>query len=272
MLLDKSQLSLLVIDDDDMGRDILNRRLQREDFNVEMAASGKAALQKMTLEKFDVVLLDLMMPDMSGDEVLEEIRKMPSMADAVVIMLTADNSRESVTACLTGSADDYIVKPYDFLMLKTRIWQAVQSRPISNRGLLADKALLVSKRILIVDDIEYNREMLSRRCKQFGCITECVDSGEAALQRMEVRYFDVVLLDIHMEGMDGIDVLKAIRAQDKYADLPVIMVSAEEDEAILANCVAEGASDYISKPYNPVVIRARMQACLRALMPAEDKA
>lgn len=272
MLLDKSQLSLLVVDDDDMGRDILTRRLMREDFNVESAASGKSALHKMSLEKFDVVLLDLMMPDMSGDQVLDEIRKMPAMAGAVVIMLTADNSRESVNACLTGSADDYIVKPYDYLMLKSRIWQAVKSRPISNRGLLADKALLVSKRVLIVDDVEYNREMLSRRCKQFGCVTECVDSGAAALQRIEARPFNVVLLDIHMDGMNGVEVLKAIRAQDRFADLPVIMVSAEEDEEILAECVAAGATDYISKPYNPVIIRARMQACLRALFPAEEKA
>ena len=271
-MLDKSQLTILVVDDDEMGLDVLTRRLTREEFNVESAASGQSALKKMALEKFDVVLLDLMMPDMSGDQVLSEIRKMPSMSDAVVIMLTADNSRESVTACLEGTANDYIVKPYDYLSLKSRIWQAVKSRPLTNRGLLSDKSLLVSKRVLIVDDNEDIRNLLACRCKQFGSVPECVNRGEAALQRLDARHFDIVLLDIHMPGMNGIEVLKKIREQERFAELPVLMVSAEDNEEILAECIHAGASDYIAKPFNAVVVRARMQACLRAQEQAEDSA
>jgi len=263
MLLDKSQLSILLIDDDEMGLDMLERRLHREEFNVETANCGAAAIERIEVEKFDVILLDLMMPDMSGDEVLEKIRASKKTGNAVVIMLTADSDRESVNRCLTCGADDYIVKPYDFLLLKTRIWRALKGRPISNRGNLSDKELLVGKHVLIVDDDENNRDILTRRCEQFGCLVESVTNGEDALQAVSEKSFDAVLLDIHMPGMDGVEVLKTIRSQQELDELPVMMVSAEDNPKVLTECVLAGASDYISKPFNAAVIRGRLQTCLR---------
>jgi CheY-like chemotaxis protein len=91
---------LLVVDDNEMNRDMLSRRLQRQNHTVKVAENGRAALEMMEAEEFDVVLLDIMMPEMNGYETLAQIKSNPTMAHIPVIMITAVDEIESVAQCI----------------------------------------------------------------------------------------------------------------------------------------------------------------------------
>ncbi len=112
---------ILVVDDNDDNRDLLSRRLEREGFRVLTAANGSSALRMCEEYDFDLVLLDLMMPDMSGIDVLKVLRRTRSALELPVIMVSADSQSESIVKALNNQANDYITKPIDFPVALARI-------------------------------------------------------------------------------------------------------------------------------------------------------
>ncbi len=117
-------------------------------------------------------------------------------------------------------------------------------------------------RILIVDDVEENRAVLARRLQREGYDVDSVASGEEALRRVTQGGFDLVLLDVLMPGMDGFAVLERIKSSPDTRSLPVIMISALDDLASVVRCIEHGAEDYLTKPFDPVLLRARIGASL----------
>lgn len=116
--------------------------------------------------------------------------------------------------------------------------------------------------VLVVDDDEGNRDVLSRRLLRDGCEVMLAESGQQAL-RMARRYsFDLILLDIMMPEMDGIMVLTELRNDPKLRRLPVVMITAVDDIESVVRCLELGADDYLMKPFNPVLLRARVNALL----------
>ena len=117
-------------------------------------------------------------------------------------------------------------------------------------------------KILIVDDNDSNRELLDRRLKsyQFECYQ--ASGGIEALEILDAKDIDLVLLDVLMPDMNGIEVLNEIRKSDLQSDLPVIMVSGFDDVRSVAKCIAIGASDYLSKPVDGIVLGAKVVAAL----------
>ena len=112
---------LLVVDDNEMNRDMLSRRLSRRGHTVVMAENGQKALELIEQQSFDVILLDIMMPGISGIEVLEIIRQSYSASDLPVIMATAKGDSEDVVAALKLGANDYVIKPLDFPIVLARV-------------------------------------------------------------------------------------------------------------------------------------------------------
>ena len=116
--------------------------------------------------------------------------------------------------------------------------------------------------LLVVDDNETNRDVLSRRLQMQGYQTDTATDGAAALAALEAREFDMVLLDIMMPDMDGYEVLERMKDNEKTRDLPVIMISAIGDLDSVVRCIEMGADDYLAKPFNPTLLKARVSACL----------
>jgi PAS domain S-box-containing protein len=121
---------------------------------------------------------------------------------------------------------------------------------------------LTDGRILIVDDESLNREVLIRRLQREGCRPTGARSGAEALALLRREEFDVILLDIQMPEMNGIEVLQALKQDAQLKHLPVVMLSALTDVDRVARCIELGAEDYLPKPINAVLLRARLGACL----------
>src|SRR3984957_9450521 len=119
-----------------------------------------------------------------------------------------------------------------------------------------------SGRILVVDDNAGNREMLSRRLDREGYTVDTAANGREALEKLEAGGFDLVLLDIVMPELDGFAVLQSIRADQRWKEVAVIMISALDEIRSVVRCIEMGAEDYLPKPFDPVLLRARIGAIL----------
>jgi CheY-like chemotaxis protein len=263
--MEKSNVSVLVVDDNKINRDLLSRRLVNEEYIVHVASSGMDALKLLEVEKFDIILLDIRMPGMDGYEVLAWIKNNPVHTETPVIMLTASNERESVVKSIEMGAADYMVKPYDMAVIKTRIWKYVHSTELQQKF---DKTIDMNEaNILVVDDDEMNRDILCHRVESFGCKVDVAENGIQALEMIDGNNrYHLVLLDINMPEMSGIDVLRHIKVNPVTAETAVIMVSANDNEELLRECITQGAIDYINKPYNAVVLRARVVPVIHSVL------
>jgi CheY-like chemotaxis protein len=116
--------------------------------------------------------------------------------------------------------------------------------------------------ILVVDDNPVNCDLLTRRLERQGYHAIAVESGEGALQLLEVEKFDLILLDLLMPGMSGIEVLEHLKQDPVLRNIPVIVLSALDDMEKIVRCVLLGADDYLFKPFNPVLLKARIAASL----------
>ena len=259
--------SILVVDDEEPNRDILSRRLVKEGYSVTVADGGRAALDMLRLERYDLVLLDIMMPEIDGYEVLKRIRTEPALHDTPVIMVTALSEESSIKRCLALGATDYVGKPFELTFLKSRIRQAVHALSnMRSSNTLADGATAT---LLVVEDDEMNRELLVRRLRKDGYTAHAAGSGAEALSLLDKQAYDLILLDIMMAQMDGYQTLQKIRAREKLKDTPIIMVSALGDAASIARCMELGANDYIMKPYNATALRERVLKLLANKHPVQ---
>jgi serine phosphatase RsbU (regulator of sigma subunit) len=116
--------------------------------------------------------------------------------------------------------------------------------------------------ILVVDDVEANRELLTRRLQRQGHIVDVAENGQQALDLVRSGTWDLVLLDVMMPVLDGIGALTALKADDTTRHVPVIMISANTELETVVKCIELGAEDYLPKPFDPVLLRARVGASL----------
>jgi adenylate cyclase len=116
--------------------------------------------------------------------------------------------------------------------------------------------------ILVVDDVEANRDLLLRRLTRDGHRVVSVPGGQQALQALANDEFDLVLLDLMMPDINGFDVLMRMKVDERLRHIPVIMVTGLADTESAVRCIEAGAEDYLPKPFNPILLRARINACL----------
>lgn len=133
-------------------------------------------------------------------------------------------------------------------------------RPLGAAALADPRA--ASSHVLVVDDNAANRDLLSRRLQREGYQVTSASDGAAALALIATEGFDLVLLDLMMPGMNGFEVLNRLKADASTRHLPVIMISALDELDSTVRCIEAGAEDYLPKPFNPVLLRARIGACL----------
>ncbi len=117
----EANYSILIVDDNEMNRDLLSRRLTRQGYKVSIASNGVEALEAVRSQKFNLMLLDVMMPEMNGYQVLEQLKANGELNAMPVIMISALDEQESIERCLELGASDYLTKPFNPMQLKTTV-------------------------------------------------------------------------------------------------------------------------------------------------------
>jgi len=140
-------------------------------------------------------------------------------------------------------------------MVQAAAGSGSEAKPAASRDILSDPGF-----ILAVDDRQENRELVARNLGRLGHFVITAGSGEEALHALEQSDVDVVLLDLLMPGMDGRDVLRRIKDHPVWRATPVIVISGSQDMDGIIECIEAGADDYLFKPFNPVLLQARIKA------------
>ena len=201
--------------------------------------------------------MDMSLPIMDGWEATRQIKASPATRGIPVIALTAHAMAGDREKALGAGCDDYEMKPVDMNRLLPKM-QALLTRHAP-----APVAVPSSEpTILVVDDNGMNREVLLRRLEREGYRVITADSGSQALELIQQAHFDLVLLDVMMPEMNGLEVLGILRAAFSLIELPVIMVTARDQSEDVVTALQMGANDYLSKPLNYPIVFARIQTQL----------
>ena len=163
---------------------------------------------------------------------------------------------------LVAMTDSGAIGTRDSLPLFVTSQQDLVGQVIASIGPARSRPQSQPSRILVVDDILANRELLSRRLSRDGHVVCMVDGGASALELLAQTPFDLVLLDLMMPDMNGFEVLVRLKEDPALRNIPVIMISALDEIDSTVRCIEAGAEDYIPKPFNPVLLTARIEATL----------
>ena len=237
---------ILVIDDDIVNLKIAEHVLEK-DYNVTCAKSGMEGIDILKSNDIDLVLLDLYMPDMNGMDVLAKIREDASISAVKVVILTSSGMKTDVTEAIQLGALDFIKKPFFPTEFLDRI----------------KKVLNIAKKdnILVVDDDKMNLAIVHKMLGIRYDVT-CVSSGMDAISYLNNNVPDMILLDLHMPEMNGLEVLEKIREQDNLSDIPVVFLTADNDRKTEIDIFKAGAMDFIQKPFIAEVVIQRISRIL----------
>lgn len=247
--------TILVADDDDLVRELLVSEFIRANCHIMQASDGAVVLdiiKSCTLhadaEKPDLILLDMNMPTVNGFEVLKKLKSTAATQNIPVIMLTRRDEDDSIINAISFGAVDYVTKPFEMPDLIARITEQLASR---------------KNKVLVADDDELIRELLSHRFHRIGTSVITAVSGPEALQRIQAERPDAVVLDIMMPGMSGINVLKQMKEDETLRKIPVILLTAKTQQENILLGLESGAHDYITKPFDTDEVVARVNGIIQ---------
>jgi DNA-binding NtrC family response regulator len=238
-------IRLLLVDDEEEFLTATSQAMNRRGFEITTAPNGVTALDFIEERDFDAIVLDVKMPDIGGLEVFNQIRALrPEMP---TIILTGHPSiRDAFKTARQGIAD-YLSKPVDIEELAKKVRQVVSdSRQIPGENKPIDKVVDVPINVLIVDDEVEFLDSLQRVFSRRGISTATSNSGLRALEILKEQPVDVVVLDVKMPGMDGLDVLRRIK--QLFPNIQVILLSGHPSVDAAIEGARLGASEYLKKP------------------------
>ncbi|HEY0702749.1 MAG TPA: response regulator [Candidatus Acidoferrales bacterium] len=252
-------LHVLVVDDNFTNRRVLTGMLLRWGMKPTAVEDGKFALQAMEIAKnagrpFPLVLLDGQMPGMDGFQLAEQIKNEPGLVGAT-IMLTSAGRLGDAARCRELQISAYLTKPVRHKELLEAICAALEKRTQEGAPLVTTHTLREQKnraRILLVEDNAVNQVLATRLLERRGYLVSVAGNGLEAIEALENRRFDLILMDIQMPEMDGFEATAAIREKEKTSGghVPIIAMTANALKGDRERCLEAGLDGYISKPIN----------------------
>ncbi|MFQ5578819.1 MAG: response regulator, partial [Anaerolineae bacterium] len=224
-------------------------------------------------DPFELALLDFQMPVMNGLDVLQEIRNTPELKTLPVIMLTSVDRLANITGRSDLAWSAYLTKPVKQSQLLDSMLEVMGKVSLETRDAqpqpqpepaAADQAVTPLD-ILLVEDNEINRRLAKMALERAGHRVTLAENGKIALNRLAQETFDVALMDVQMPEMDGLEATAAIRANPRWAHLPVIAMTAHAMKGDRERFLAAGMDDYVSKPLRSQEVLA---AIARQVQPA----
>ena len=257
-VIDKDVKDLLLIEDDINVQKAIRKLIGNGDVKITVASTGEAAYELIKETKFDCMILDLGLPDISGFELLTKLSLTRDVLIPPVIVYTGRELTREETDKLREFSQSIIIKGVrseDRLLDETALFlhRVVGNMPEQKQSMirnLYDKdSIFVDKKVLIIDDDMRNLFALSKILRDRGIKVYKAQNGVKGLEMIDTEEgIDLVLMDIMMPEMDGYETTRAIRQKPQYMKLPIIALTAKAMKEDRDKCIAAGASDYLSKP------------------------
>jgi len=230
-----TKTKILVVDDDTHLRELLIDTLDAIGYGASGASDGVEALQKLREEKVDLVISDIKMPGIDGVTLLKKVRRYyPALP---VLFITGVASPEIIGR---ASPDGFLAKPFRISLIEELIEDTLSGK--------SEKVARPIRKVMVVDDDDLFRDMLTEALRCSDYVPCAVAGGDEALKELENGTVDAVIADIKMPGMDGISLLKKIKAE--HPKMPVVLITAffSQDEAVRKAGSVE-ADGFLQKPF-----------------------
>ena len=252
-------LRALVVDDNGAAREIMSNMLNGFGIEVVNCESGAGALRELERaaqpgvgRPYDIVLMDWQMPGMDGIETAEQLRRIPILPQIpTVIMVTSFGREEVMKRAKRAELDGFLIKPVSpSLMLDTlvNIFHRTDFKPGMSDNQGEQDRILLQGEVLVVEDNDINRQIAREILQGLGLTVTEAENGKVALDKLEGCHFDLILMDVQMPEMDGIEATKRIRNDLRNTEVPIIAMTAHALPSDRAQCEAAGMNDYLSKP------------------------
>lgn len=263
-------LRALVVDDIALARTVLINLLQELGIQAAQTDNGYQAIDmvqqaRQQNQPYDFVLMDWRMPGIDGIETSRRIQQLDQAPH--ILMVSAYDKEEAKTRLADVQINQFIEKPVNQSQLLDAIYQLMEQdaiqpwQSVSEEQLLPD---LSAYRILLAEDHPINRQVAIGMLKDSKVQLDIAEDGYAAIQSLQQRHYDLVLMDIQMPRMDGLSACQYIRQQLLLTDLPVIAMTAHAMPADIAKSKAAGMNDHLTKPIEPL----RLYQTLLKYLPA----
>jgi HAMP domain-containing protein/signal transduction histidine kinase/CheY-like chemotaxis protein len=257
--IDRPVKNLLLVEDDANQRMSMVELLRGSDVGVTDFGTAEAAIEAIKTRRFDCAIIDLGLPDMSGAELIEQIRSIPGSEELPVIVYTgldltkADEHRlEGIasTIILKGSgAPEKLLSEASLFLHKAVADSEDSTSAVPIRLERSSDTSLQGRKVLIVDDDVRNIFSLTSALEQHGMEVVFAENGREGIEMLQnTPDVDVMLVDIMMPEMDGFETMETIRKLPEYRSLPIIAVTAKAMKGDREKCLESGATDYVSKP------------------------
>ncbi len=288
----QGQKTVLVVEDSKTARKVISMVLGRKGYNILEATSGTEALLAIEGVTPNLVLLDVMLPDMTGYEILSTIRKKSGLADVPVVMLTSKSGAADRQKGMMSGSNEYLTKPFDpakllgvlgkYLDSSEEIARVSQPENVTQREspapavrptvpikpavvkpvavqpaltppvMTKPKTEGLKKSILVVEDSPTSRKVISMVLSRKGYAVDEAASGEEALSKVDGECLpNLILLDAMLPDMTGYNILALLKQDSRFKDIPVVMLTAKDSPVDREKGLQAGASDYLTKPFNP---------------------
>ena len=270
----------LIVDDNSTNRRILQESLLLWNLRPTQCEGGRQALPYLEQayaqgRPFRLVLLDAQMPDLDGFSVAERIKQQTHLAGTVVIMLTSAGSRGDAARCRELGIQAYLPKPVRRadLLHAVRMLLGARTAASGNLPLLTTHALREHRtrlRILLAEDNRVNQTLALRILQKRGHTVEVVENGRQAIEAIGKQTFDLILMDMQMPELGGVEATLLIREREKSTGghIPIIALTANAMTGDRERCLSSGMDDYVSKP---IQLKELFAAIERLHSPSADR-
>jgi signal transduction histidine kinase/DNA-binding response OmpR family regulator len=253
-------LKVLVVDDNDTNRRILELTLEQWEMRPVCVKDGFLGIAELKTayesgKKFDVALIDYMMPEMDGIELIGRIRKDDRFSKLVIILLTSGGDRFTTNKWKELGIETCLLKPAKNSALQQAIMKSFDSSCDST--IIAPEIPTIAVRrnklkVLLAEDNIINQKVATRIVEKMGHSVHIANDGIEVLSLLDTESFDVILMDVQMPNMDGFDATRAIREREKLsgAHIPIIAMTAHAMKGDMEECLDVGMDGYVAKPVN----------------------
>ncbi|MBI5638940.1 MAG: response regulator [Nitrospirae bacterium] len=271
-------LKVLVADDNNTNRKILEKMVESFGFNVSSVTSGAEAIASLkdaahADDPFNLLLLDMQMPGMDGEHATIIVKNTPEIRETPVIILTSLGSRGDAAHLREIGCEGYLVKPIKQSLLLNTIMAVLSTRglhrdektvPLITRHTITDMKFQNSH-ILLVEDNEVNQKVTATMLRKAGYSVDIVANGRLALEAVSTYRYDIILMDIQMPEMDGFEATRRIREkEDDSVRSTIIAMTAHALKGDRERCIEAGMDDYIAKPVDPQEMFTVIEKWLRS--------
>lgn len=239
---------ILIIEDDVFLGDILLKKLQDERYDATLARDGKEGLFKISEIHPDLVLLDIILPSMNGYEILEAKSKDATIRDIPVIVISNSGQPVEISRVLAMGVKDYLVKAqFDPGEVLEKVRSLFSSQGTVNSAGAKGPDCLTGKKVMWVEDDKFLNDLIAQKLSLCGCKLFHAEDGESAIPIAAKEKPDVIMLDLLLPGMNGFEILQAIKANPDSKDIPILVLSNFSQQGDLDRCKKLGAVNFLVK-------------------------